>query len=154
LQTQSAQILEGVNVLGSSGSAILEATSQLAAGATETATAVHRTTTTVEEVRQTAQLSNEKAKQVAESAQRAVQISLDGKKATEATAAGMEGIRTQMESIAGSMRWLGEQGQAIGDIIASVDELAQQSHLLAVNASIEAARAASKARGSPSSRWK
>ena len=147
LQTQSIQILDGVNVLGSSGSAILAATTQLASGANETASAVNQTTTTVEEVRQTAQLSSEKAKQVAESAQRAVQISRDGKKATEASAAGMEAIRVQMESIADSMLRLTEQSQAIGEIIASVDELAQQSNLLAVNASIEASRAGEQGKG-------
>ncbi|MDD5035663.1 MAG: PAS domain-containing methyl-accepting chemotaxis protein, partial [Methylococcaceae bacterium] len=52
---------EAVNVLTSSSSEILTAISQLAAGSVEAATSVNETTTTVEEVRQTAQLSNQKA---------------------------------------------------------------------------------------------
>jgi methyl-accepting chemotaxis protein len=147
LHTQRMQILEGVTVLGSSGSAILAATSQLSAGANEAASAVIQTTTTVEQVRHTARVSSETAKRVAETAQQAVRISLEGKKATEATATGMEGIRAQMEAIAGSMLRLSAQSQAIGEIITSVDELAQQSNLLSVNASIEAAKAGEQGKG-------
>ena len=46
------EIIEGVNLLGSSASEILAATTQVASGASESATAISETTTTVEEVRQ------------------------------------------------------------------------------------------------------
>src|SRR5438128_9984713 len=55
--------------------------------------------------------------------------------------------REQMNSIAQIMVRLSEQNQAIGQIIASVDDLAQQSNLLAVNASIEAAKAGDQGKG-------
>ena len=50
-------------------------------------------------------------------------------------------IRAQVESIAQTILALSDQTQAIGMIIASVSELADQSNLLALNAAIEAARA-------------
>src|SRR5206468_6485887 len=56
-------------------------------------------------------------------------------------------IQTQMESIADSVVKLSEQGQAIGEIIATVNDLAEQSNLLAVNASIEAAKAGEQGKG-------
>jgi methyl-accepting chemotaxis protein len=56
-------------------------------------------------------------------------------------------IRTQMDSIATSMVRLSEQSQAIGAIISSVDDLTQQSNLLAVNAAIEAAKAGEHGKG-------
>jgi methyl-accepting chemotaxis protein len=59
----------------------------------------------------------------------------------------MQRIRQQMESIADSMVRLSEQTQAIGQIIASVDDLAAQSNLLAVNAAIEAAKAGEQGKG-------
>src|SRR5438128_3440680 len=55
--------------------------------------------------------------------------------------------REQMNSIAQIMVRLSEQNQAIGQIIATVDDLAQQSNLLAVNASIEAAKAGEEGKG-------
>ena len=60
---------------------------------------------------------------------------------------GMNQIRRQMEAIASSMMRLSEQSQTIGQIIATVDDLAAQSNLLAVNAAIEAAKAGEHGKG-------
>jgi len=147
LREVNREIREGVNVLGSSASEILAATAQVASGAVETATAVSETTTTVEEVKQTSQVSSQKAKYVSESAQKAAQVSQAGKKAVEETIEGMSRIREQMESIAESILRLSEQSQAIGEIIAAVNDLAEQSNLLAVNAAIEAAKAGEQGKG-------
>lgn len=59
----------------------------------------------------------------------------------------MTRIREQMDSIAECMVQLSNQSKVIGDIIATVDDLAQQSNLLAVNASIEAAKAGEQGKG-------
>jgi methyl-accepting chemotaxis protein len=75
------------------------------------------------------------------------QVSLDGKKAVDATIDGMTRIRRQMDSIAESIVKLSEQSQAIGAIIAAVNDMADQSNLLAVNASIEAAKAGEQGKG-------
>ncbi|MFZ3044425.1 MAG: methyl-accepting chemotaxis protein, partial [Desulfatirhabdiaceae bacterium] len=147
LRRSTADIAEAVNLLSSSASEILAATTQVAAGSAETATAISETTTTVEEVRQAAQLSSQKAKHVSDSAQRVAQVSQTGQKAVEEAAAGMRQIRAQMDSITKTIVRLSEQGQSIGGIIASVTDLADQSNLLAVNAAIEAARAGEQGKG-------
>jgi methyl-accepting chemotaxis protein len=147
LEAQAAQITETVGVLGSSSKQILTLSGQVASSATEAAAAVAQTTTTVEEVRQTAHVSSQKTLQVSESAQRVAQISQAGKKSTEETIDGMDNIRKQMGSVTDSMVRLSEQTQAISQIIAVVDDLAQQSNLLAVNAAIEAAKAGEHGRG-------
>src|SRR4030067_173625 len=59
----------------------------------------------------------------------------------------MHRIQEQMESIAQSIVRLSEQGQAIGEIIATVNDLAEQSNMLAVNAAIEAAKAGEQGKG-------
>jgi methyl-accepting chemotaxis protein len=141
------QLRESVALLASSAAEILATTTQVAAGAAETATAVSETTATVEEVKQTAQVSSQKAKYVSESAQKVAQVSHAGRKSVEDATQGMQRIQEQMESIAGSIVRLSEQGQAIGEIIASVNDLAEQSNLLAVNAAIEAARAGEQGKG-------
>ena len=147
LQRLTADLTHSVNVLGTSATQISTSTSQLAASASETATAVGETTTTVEEVRQTAEISSQKAKTVSDTAQRVAQISLSGKRATQDTVEGMTRIREQMASIAESMVRLSEQSQAIGQIVATVEDLAAQSNLLAVNAAIEAAKAGEHGKG-------
>jgi methyl-accepting chemotaxis protein len=147
LRRQIGGMVEGAAVLGSAASEIVAATAQFASGASESAAAVTETTTTVEEIRQTAQLASQKAKAVADSAQKAVQISHNGRKSTEDVAAGMNRIRKQMEAIAESIVRLSEQGQTIGQIIATVEDLAAQSNLLAVNAAIEAAKAGEHGKG-------
>jgi methyl-accepting chemotaxis protein len=57
------------------------------------------------------------------------------------------GVPEQMESIADSVIRLGEQSRAIGEIIMSVSDIADQSNLLSVNAAIEAANAGEHGKG-------
>ncbi|MBU0474486.1 MAG: MCP four helix bundle domain-containing protein [Bacteroidetes bacterium] len=147
LRRMTKDILEGVNLLGSSASEILAATTQVASGSAETATAITETTTTVEEVRQAAQLSNQKASRVSENAQQVSQVTQTGQKAVEETVSGMHEIQNQMEAVANTIIRLSEQSQQIGGIIASVTDVADQSNLLAVNASIEAAKAGEQGKG-------
>lgn len=147
LRQQIGSIVESANVLSTAASEILASTSQLASNASQSATAVTETTTTIEEVRQTAQMSSQKSKYVADSAQKAAHTTQAGRKSVDDMIAGMVRIRQQMEAIAASMVRLGEQSQAIALIIATVEDLAAQSNLLAVNAAIEAAKAGEHGKG-------
>lgn len=147
LRRISADMTEAVTVLESAAAEILASSTQTAASATETATSVSETSATVEEVRQTAELSCQKARHVADNAQRAAQNAESGRKAVEDTREEMKRIRQQMESIAEGMVRLSDQSKAIAEIIASVEDLAQQSNLLAVNAAIEAAKAGEQGKG-------
>lgn len=147
LRTLTEQIKEAVASLASASTEISASVTEIASGATETATAANETSTTVEEVRQTALDANRKAKHVSDSAQKAVQISQTGEKSVATTIEGIRRIESQMESIAESIMKLSEHGQAIGGIIATVEDVAEQSNLLAVNASIEAARAGEHGKG-------
>jgi methyl-accepting chemotaxis protein len=147
LRQTTRDLHEGVGVLASSSSEILATTIQVASGAAETATAVNETTATVEEVKQTAQVASQKARYVSDSAQKVSQVSQAGRKSVEDAIAGMHRIQEQMESIAESIVRLSEQSQVIGEIIATVNDLAEQSNVLAVNAAIEATRAGEQGKG-------
>ena len=140
-------VRDGINVLGTTTTEILSAATQVASGAAETAAAVNETTATVEEVKQTAQVTTQKAKYVSDSTQKTVLASQAGRKAVNESIDGMNHIREQMESIADNILHLSEQSQTIGEIIAVVNDLADQSNLLAVNAAIEAAKAGEQGKG-------
>ena len=147
LREITREIKEGTNVLAASAGEILASTTQVASSAAETASAVNETTATVEEVKQTTELSVQKARHVSDSAQKSLEVSQQGKKSVEEAVLKMSRIREQMETIADSIVNLSEQSQAIGEIIATVNDLAEQSNLLAVNAAIEAAKAGEHGRG-------
>ena len=138
---------EMTSVLASAASQILSSTAELASVSTETSTAVSETTATVEEVKQTARLASEKSRTVSDSAQQAAQVAQQGQEAVEETIHGITLIKQHMESVGESIVKLSEQNQVIGEIITTVNDLAQQSNLLAVNAAIEAAKAGEQGKG-------
>ncbi|MFQ5599311.1 MAG: methyl-accepting chemotaxis protein [Candidatus Krumholzibacteriia bacterium] len=147
LRETTVEIQEGTGVLESTTNQISASLAQVASGASETATAVAETAATVHQVKQTAHLTSEKAKVVSDLARKAVEVAQDGEQSVTATIDEMTRIRGQMNSVATSIVSLSEQSQAIGEIITSVNDLAEQSNLLAVNAAIEAAKAGEQGKG-------
>ena len=147
LRAQTSQVQQASEILASSVSEIGTIISQVAAAVRQTSAAISETSTTVEEVRQSAKLSSQKASAVAETAMQAATACESGRTATEETAEGIHRIKESMESISMEVQELHEQSDAIGNLMASVQDIADQSNLLAVNASIEAARAGEQGKG-------
>jgi methyl-accepting chemotaxis protein len=147
LRKMNQEISEGVNVLVPSVGEILASTTELASVSAETSTSVSETTATVEEVKQTARMASEKSKNVSDSTQQAVLVAQQGQAAVTETVNGINLIKQHMESVAESIVKLSEQNQTIGEIISTVNDLAQQSNLLAVNAAIEASKAGEQGKG-------
>ncbi len=147
LRDDRHQIADAVSVLASSLGQIVMSTSASAEGASETAATVTETTIAAEEVRQTTMIATENSRFVADLAEETAKVSLEGRQATEDTVAQMTRMRSQMATIAESMSGLLEKSQAIVEITSTVDDLAQQSNLLAVNAAVEAARAGELGKG-------
>ncbi len=93
-----------------------------------------------EQVDEQARSMTRRAKETADASER-------GQEAIARAIAGIEDIRTQVEAIARTIITMGDFTRRVDDIIASVSEIATQSNLLALNASIEAARAGAQGRG-------
>jgi methyl-accepting chemotaxis protein len=125
---------------------ILASTQQQAASTAEQATAVQQTTATMQQIAQTGAQVSERARQVAAAAEATSAASQSGLQAVQSTSRAMEAIREQVETTAGNIVALSEKTQAIGEITATVTDVAEQSNLLALNAAIEAAAAGEQGR--------
>lgn len=147
LREMTERMQAGAQTLAYAIGNISTAARQLTTNVTETAEAVSQTASTVEEVKQTAYVAGSKAQEVADNGQRTIRISKSGETAVEQAVSGMTGIRNQITSIVCSVTKLDKQSQAIATIIAAVNDLAEQSNLLAVNAAIEAAKAGQVGKG-------
>lgn len=133
--------------LDDNAEAILAATARQISMGNEQDDVVTETTATVNEVRATVTETAERAQSVAETAQFSVDISRNGTEAVQETIEAMELIRRRVEDIADNILVLSEHTQQIGEIIATVNNLADQSRMLALNASVEAARAGEEGKG-------
>ena len=142
----SEELYEGVSVLSLASNEILAVTTQLAAASSQTAATVNETSDSVESVRKKTELVNQKTKGVSEKAMRALEVSKGGQRSVRETLEGINQIQRQMDIIRMNVIRLSEQS-VVGEIIATVTDISEQSNLLAVNASIEAAKAGEFGRG-------
>lgn len=136
-----------VRRLSSSANEILVSTSQQTKEAERQASFVAETTATVEELSQTAEQSSQRADAVAQSARRTEEVGDAGREAIEESMSAMDQVKHQVESIADHILSLAEQAQAIGEIIATVRNIAEQTNVLALNAAVEASRAGEQGKG-------
>lgn len=136
-----------VGQLASTSAELLASTKMQSSGAENQADAVARIVPTVEEVTQTARQAAQRATGVGKTVQRTLEIGNAGRKAVDDSVSALNGVRQQVEQTAQNLLALVEQTKAVFAIIASVDDIARQSHLLAVNASIEAAKAGDHGKG-------
>ena len=70
-----------------------------------------------------------------------------GATAVDETAGGMKRIKSAVEATAARVTELGAKGERIGAIVETIDDIAEQTNLLALNAAIEAARAGEQGKG-------
>ncbi len=142
-----SQIREAAGQLNAASNEILATTAQQSAGATQQSAAISQATTTIDQVRLITQQTSQRAGEVAEMARRTAAVSQSGQQAVSDTIAGMGAVKHKVEMIAHNILDLSEQSQSIGQIIATVGEIAAQSNMLALNAAVEAARAGEAGRG-------
>jgi len=87
------------------------------------------------------------AERCSDVARHAVDVAHKGGEAVRRTIDGMNTIREQIQDTSKRIKRLGESSQEIGDIVELIEEIAEQTNILALNASIEASRAGESSRG-------
>ncbi len=147
LSEAMTSVTEAASELSASASQISSSAEEMAAGATEQSSQTSEIAGAVEEMAKTGAENTQNAKLASVSAKNA------GSKAKESgdviwkTINGINKLSEVMMQSAGSVKELGKNSDQIGEIVQVIDDIADQTNLLALNAAIEAARAGEQGRG-------
>ena len=119
---------------------LVRAAEQQAKQAAAASDSVSKMATSVEEV-------SGNAERCADVARHSVDVAHKGGAAVRRTIEGMNTIRETIQDTSKRIKRLGESSQEIGNIVELIEEIAEQTNILALNASIEASRAGESSRG-------
>ncbi|MEE8413125.1 MAG: methyl-accepting chemotaxis protein [Dehalococcoidales bacterium] len=138
--TSLQQTTQGIDQLG-------KAIQQISLGAQEQAKGIEKNVEIVNQVSSSVSQVSGNAQEAAEGSQGAAEAAQKGAVMARETVDGMEKIKGAMGIASKSVTDLGERSNEIGKIVATIDDIAAQTNLLALNAAIEAARAGEQGRG-------
>jgi len=141
LDVLAQQIQRSSIEVASAANSVNEIASELASGSSEQAASVVEITAAMEELARTASMIAENATTQAELAQRAEESGNSGKVAVEDAVQGVEEVRKRIAGIASRAEILGTRSKEIYRVLDLITEIAQETHILSLNAAIEAAAA-------------
>ena len=126
---------------------ILVATDEMNLGTTQQDQEITNTASAVEELTVSMKQVSNNAEASAEAARRALDAAEQGNRAVRDTLDGMQRIRSSVQATARKIKSLGDRSLEISEIINVINDITEQTNLLALNAAIEAARAGEAGRG-------
>jgi len=175
LNLASSELANASNQAGQATSQIAATIQQVARGTTQQASSISQTASSVEQMARTiegvahgaqeqasaaakasvvtSQLSTSiqqvsgNAQAVTQQAKAAAQAASDGQSKVEQTIQGMLSIRASVDQSAKAIEEMGKRSDQIGTIVETIQDIASQTNLLALNAAIEAARAGEHGKG-------
>jgi len=120
---------------------------QVAGNADTLGAAVSQTSASIEEMAASVQQVSLNVQEATRVAEHSSTVAQEGSQAVRQTIAGMDEITRAMSDVVTVIQHLGKSSAEIGAIIVVIDDIAEQTNLLALNAAIEAARAGEHGRG-------
>lgn len=141
------QVSATTSEVSSASTNLLESSRQISVAAETVATQGVTAATASEEMAATATDISGNSHIVAENSRRADMAAQSGAAVVRETLTAMDQIAVKVKRSAETVESLGQRGEQIGAIVATIQEIADQTNLLALNAAIEAARAGEQGRG-------
>ncbi len=137
----------GVTKTSSSVEQMNRAIEGVAKGAQEQANAISKASQVTSRISAAIEQVASNAQAVTHDSAEAASYSRDGAKTVQDTIAGMEAIRSKVGLSASKVEEMGIRSEEIGAIVETIEDIASQTNLLALNAAIEAARAGEQGKG-------
>ncbi len=142
-EEQSAAVAETETSVQRLGRAI----DQIVRGFREQASSIERASVSVEQLNGSIAQVASASREVSSSTQQAHVAAASGASSVQKSVQGMSAIKSSTGSVATKILELGKYSEQIGVIVETIDDIAEQTNLLALNAAIEAARAGEHGRG-------
>ncbi len=140
-------ITSSATSLSSSAEELSATSDDMSKGANELSSQTEQVVTAMTEVSQTIMDMAKNASSAADASKNASETAAKGKKIVDTTAGDMVKIAQTVQEAASTIEELGRSSAQIGEIVAVINGIADQTNLLALNAAIEAARAGEQGRG-------
>jgi methyl-accepting chemotaxis protein len=133
--------------IASASEEISSSATQISASSDTQKQQVMQVATAMQEMSSTVLQVSDNSSRAAENAQVSGKIAIDGGKIVEETIVVIRELADSTRGTAHKIEELGKSSNSIGKIIGTIDDIADQTNLLALNAAIEAARAGEQGRG-------
>ena len=141
------RILDSVETTASATVQISSTADTIATSSQEQSAQTEEVASAIEEMARTVTDNANNAQKTADMARQNREVAKDGGEIVKQTVTKMSDIANVVKQSAENIEKLGESSKQIGEIISVIDDIADQTNLLALNAAIEAARAGEQGRG-------
>ncbi|MDP4176558.1 MAG: methyl-accepting chemotaxis protein, partial [Bacteroidota bacterium] len=142
-----SDVNEAIQATASAANEISSSSEEMASGAQEQSQQTTEVAGAVEEMTKTILESTQNASRASENSRQASENAKEGARKVEDTKKGMQNIVEATRQTGNKITSLAKKSDQIGEITQVIDDIADQTNLLALNAAIEAARAGEQGRG-------